>query len=131
MNRTNYPPMARGVGHVILSGNWAPNNGSPDNTLNVGDWFTVAYGGSAGLYTVTLRDKFVDVYSYEIKVTAAASTTLYRCEIVPGASTLKTLVSTTGAIPMAIVTGATTLENPDDPVERVYMTFHMKNSTGR
>lgn len=133
MANKNYNAVhGRGFGIVLLGGSWATNgNGAVDNTLNIGDWFSVAYNISAGLYLLTLTEKFVGVYSAHMSVTSGDGTA-YRAVLTPTSGTsLDTLVSTTGILPLSVLSGASTLGAPASNVaNRVHMTFVMKNSSG-
>ena len=133
MNKNNNLVYGRGVGIVMLGGSWRPNGvGAVDNTLNIGDWFTVARTG-VGLYTVTLRDLFVGIYGCSFSVQSVTGGTVYQCA--PTAATgvsPDTLVSTTGAVPLVVSTAAGVAADPvSNAANRVHMTFMMKNSTGQ
>ena len=61
------PIRALGKRYVIVAGSFAPNTaGTIDNTSNKGKGFTVAYGGSTGLFTVTFTDKYADLISITV-----------------------------------------------------------------
>lgn len=133
MNKNTNFVSGRGVGMKMMAGSWCPNGtGAVDNTLNVNDWFTVTRTG-VGLYLLSLRDLFVDVYGMSFAVNCIAGGTLYHCTCTSNTGvSLKTLVSTTGVVQLAITDDAGAAADPAaNAANRVHMIFVMKNSVGR
>lgn len=145
MANRNYNPV-RGAGYEIvdLEGYFFPQGaGAVVNANNSAQWFSVARTG-VGLYTITFESKFVDVYGYSFAVTTTSAALGINYDVylsLPTGVSLKSLVSTTRAVPIAIYTKnmtlagtpGTTVVVPGDPpadlASSVFFKFKMKNST--
>ena len=115
-----------GVGRAVIAGRFFPQGTSPVvNTTNKGKGYTITRTASAGIYTVTFDDKYVDLVHFG---GTAQTTDGLSWTVSFGTYTVPT---TTAPATMELFTrrGGVLLDLPADPNNSVAFWFTFRNSS--